>query len=65
MALKTLEAKQAIKLAKLQGESEGRTLGRIDERQEIVKWLLEQNANTWRSPRDFARRIEVGEHKRG
>ena len=48
-------------MAKLQGESDGRTLGRIEERKMIVEWLLAQKG-TWRSPYDLARQIEQGDH---
>jgi hypothetical protein len=61
--LKDAEIKMALKLAKLEGESEGRTLGRIEERREIIQWLLDQRG-VCRSPYELARKIEHGDHKR-
>jgi hypothetical protein len=57
------EIKAALKMAKLEGESDGRTLGRIEERRQIVEWLRSQKG-TWRSPYDLAQQIESGDHKR-
>ena len=51
---------EAISFARLQGESDGRTMGRISERPAIVEWLKWQSG----SPRDLAIRISNGEHVR-
>ena len=51
---------QAREKAKLEGESEGITLGRIRERNLIVDWLRRQtNLEAWR----LAKLIEIGTHK--
>jgi len=50
-------------MAKLRGESDGRTLGRIEERRQIVEWLLSQKG-TWNRPYDLAQQIEQGDHTR-
>jgi len=51
---------EAITIARLQGESDGRTLGRISERTTIVEWLKWQTG----TPKDLAIRISHGEHTR-
>jgi hypothetical protein len=49
---------EAITIARLQGESDGRTMGRISERSAIVEWLKWQSG----TPKDLATRISNGEH---
>lgn len=51
---------EAIAIARLQGESTGRMLGRIDERTAITTWLRWQND----SPKNLATRILQGEHSK-
>jgi hypothetical protein len=51
---------QARDRAKLEGESDGITLGRIQERNLIVRWLRQQSSmGAWR----LAKLIEHGNHK--
>jgi hypothetical protein len=50
----------AVTMARLQGESHGRMLGRIDERTAITKWLKWQVG----TPKEIAIRISLGEHNR-
>ena len=57
-SLGRLPTPEALKLARLQGESEGRLFARIEERRLIVDWLKFQTG----SPRDLAYRITCGEH---
>lgn len=47
-----------LEMARLQGESEGRTLGRMSERKLIVDWLRCQHG----SPFQLAQRINEGDH---
>ena len=50
---------QAKEKAKLEGESEGITLGKIQERNLIVKWMRRQTSTeAWR----LAKLIEIGIH---
>ena len=56
---KTYSGEQ-VAMTRLQGESDGRTLGRISERTTIVEWLKWQSG----TPKDLADRISRGEHTR-
>lgn len=51
---------EEIAVARLQGESTGRMLGRISERTAIVNWLKWQSG----TPEKLAIRISKGEHCR-
>ena len=53
-----LYSANAVEMARLQGESDGRLFARIDERRRIVQWLLLQKSGT---PQDLATRINNGE----
>jgi hypothetical protein len=54
------ETTAARERARLEGESEGITLGRIRERNLIVGWLRQQTSlEAWR----LAKLIEIGIHK--
>ena len=55
-----LPTPEALELARLKGESDGRLLARIEERRLIVDWLKFQTG----TPRDLAHRIACGEHTR-
>jgi len=46
-------------MARLKGESEGRTLGRVDEHRRVVAWLRSQTVG---NPAQLAQRIENHEH---
>jgi hypothetical protein len=53
--------KQALKMARLMGESDGHMMGRLDERTAITNWLKWQSG----TPRELATRISMGEHTKG
>lgn len=51
---------EELTMVRLQGESDGRTLGRISERKLIVEWLKFQSG----TPAELSVRIRDGEHTR-
>jgi hypothetical protein len=53
-------SREELTMARLQGESNGRTQGRLAERAAIVSWLKGQSG----SPKDLATRITEGKHSR-
>lgn len=54
------DVRDAIRRARLEGESDGRLYGRNDERRQISLWLRCQVG----SPEELARKIDLGDHTR-